>query len=69
MTVFFLFQVRSTFSVACNKKGQTLLSDLKEAATYSPTCDCSTIGVIGLNFSVRNGKRWNPNAITTQILN
>ena len=25
----------------------------------------STIGVIGLNFSVRDGKRWNPNAITT----
>ena len=25
----------------------------------------STIGVIGLNFSVRNGKRWNPGAITT----
>jgi len=21
--------------------------------------------VVGLNFSVRNGKRWNPNAITT----
>ena len=27
----------------------------------------STIGVVGLNFSVRNGKRWNPNAITTLI--
>ena len=26
---------------------------------------CSTIGAIGLNFSVRNGKRWIPNAITT----
>ena len=25
----------------------------------------STIGTIGLNFSVRNGKRWNPNVITT----
>ena len=37
----------------------------KEAATYSPTCDCSTIGVSGLNFSVRNGKRWDPTAITT----
>ena len=38
---------------------------LKEAATYSPTCDCSSIGVSGLNFSVRNGKRWDPTAITT----
>jgi hypothetical protein len=27
------------------------------AATYSPTCDRSTIGATGLNFSVRNGKR------------
>ena len=25
----------------------------------------STIGVIGLNCSVRNGKRWNPDAIAT----
>ena len=28
---------------------------------------CSTIGAIGLNFSVRNGKRWNPDALTTGI--
>ena len=27
--------------------------------------DCSTIGAGGLNFSVRNGKRWNPIAIVT----
>jgi hypothetical protein len=27
--------------------------------------NCSTIGAIGLNFSVRNGKRWNPDAIVT----
>ena len=26
---------------------------------------CSTIGADGLNFSVRNGKRWNPDTITT----
>ena len=25
----------------------------------------STIGTVGLNFSVRNGKRWIPNVITT----
>ena len=31
--------------------------------TYSPTNLCSTIGAVGLNFSVRDGKRWNPNAI------
>ena len=38
---------------------------LKKAATYSPALHCSTIGASGLNFSVRNGKRWNPTAITT----
>ena len=27
----------------------------------------STIGVVRFNFSVRNGKRWNPHAITTLI--
>ena len=37
----------------------------KKAATYSPALHCSTIGASGLNFSVRNGKRWNPTAITT----
>ena len=37
------------------KKGQTLRSDLEKAASYSPTTKCSTIGVNGLNFSVRNG--------------
>ena len=36
---------------------------LKTAATYSPALWCSTIGVPGLNFSVRNGKRWNPRAL------
>ena len=37
----------------------------KKAATYSPALHCSTIGAGGLNFSVRNGKRWDPAAITT----
>ena len=27
----------------------------------------STIGVAGFNFSVRNGKRWSPRAITTFV--
>src|SRR3712207_460000 len=40
-------------------------SNQKKAATYSPTLHCSTIGASRLNFSVRNGKRWNPAAITT----
>ena len=28
------------------------------ATTYFPTAFCSIIGATGLNFSVRNGKRW-----------
>ena len=36
----------------------------KAAATYSPA-GRSTIGADGLNFSVRNGKRWDLTAITT----
>ena len=50
---------------AKHKKSADCESALEEAATYSPTTKCSTIGVNGLNFSVRNGKRWNPIAITT----
>ncbi len=38
---------------------------LKKAATYSPTLQCSTIGAPGLNFSVRDGKRWDPGAVAT----
>ena len=36
---------------------------IRLAATYSPT-KRSTIGAVRFNFSVRNGKRWNPDAIT-----
>ena len=39
----------------------------KKAATYSPAGLRSTIGAPGLNFSVRDGKRWNPGAIATQV--
>ena len=36
------------------------------AATYSPEFAFSTIGAEGLNFSVRNGKRCIPAAMTAQ---
>ena len=45
--------------------GLILLSWWKKAVTYSPALHCSTIGASGLNFSVRNGKRWNPAAVAT----
>ena len=43
------------------------LNSPKLAATYSPK-SFSTIGAAELNFSVRNGKRWNLSTITTYIL-
>ena len=51
---------QSPFTIA----GERTLS-LKMAASYSPALHCSTIGASGLNFSVRNVKRWDPAAITT----
>ena len=50
----------------CIKKSRDskeFLDSVKVAMTYSPTNLCSTIGAVGLNFSVRDGKRWIPNAI------
>ena len=49
----------------CKKRESQFLGTLskKVAMTYSPTNVCSTIGAVGLNFSVRDGKRWDPNAI------
>ena len=53
------------------KKSPRLSSDnqglLKTAATYSPNWWVSTIGAGELNFSVRNGKRWDLTAVTTAI--
>ena len=37
----------------------------KRAVSYSPALHCSTIGAGGLNFSVRDGKRWSPAAVAT----
>ena len=48
------------------KKGEsTRLALLDSASTYSPTRGGSTIGADGLNFSVRDGKRWITVAIDT----
>ena len=49
-----------------NRLTETEDAHQKKAATYSPALHCSTIGDGGLNCSVRNGKRWDPAAITTQ---
>ncbi len=55
-------------SMLNRKKPQAIAGSgllIKTAASYSPALHCSTIGAGGLNFSVRNGKRWDPAAITT----
>ena len=62
-----LFKSGLDLAFLYNKKARSLQTWLKEAATYSPTTKCSTIGVSELNFSVRNGKRWDLAAITTLI--
>ena len=49
------------------RRDRTRVSDLssQKDGGYLLSLRTSTIGAIGLNFSVRNGKRWIPNAITT----
>ena len=46
-------------------KGSRRGTPKKGAATYSPALRRSTIGAGGLNFSVRDGKRWGTTAIAT----
>ena len=56
----------ATFPQTKKESPSFLLGDsLKKAATYSPALRCSTIGAPGLNFSVRDGKRWNTGAKAT----
>ncbi len=63
-------KVRNELSVkkAYTKKKPRVRYELRAFVKWRrPTLPrvCSTIGAVGLNFSVRNGKRWNPVAITT----
>ena len=62
-------QIKEIYTAKNNKKPLYQINDIEASALKRrlPTLPLlrSTIGVIGLNFSVRNGKRWNPNAIVT----
>ena len=61
-------RARSCWANTKKSSGSTLTRSLRRtAAAYSPTWWGSTIGDGGLNFSVRNGKRWFPAAIATAI--
>ncbi len=66
--------VKSTGHIVCSEGGQ------KKSRTTGCFCHPahrgggyllshfrSTIGVVRFNFSVRNGKRWNPHAIATLV--
>ena len=60
-----LVQLDYKIKKPCNARCLTRLNCKKKtAATYSPGIT-STIGAAGLNFSVRNGKRWDPCAKAT----
>ena len=48
-------------------RGDLGLSGLSRGGGYLLSHFRSTIGVVRFNFSVRNGKRWNPHAIATLV--
>ena len=55
-----------TGRMGINKKGCPFeTSSLIKVGDDLLSHNCSTIGAGGLNFSVRNGKRWDPAAIVT----
>ena len=49
------------------KGGPRVRTGTSTAAAYSPALTGSTIGDGGLNFSVRDGKRWDPASIAALI--
>ena len=63
---------REKLRAASTKEEGRLAGPSKEINRRRPTlpggCPPSTIGASGLNFSVRNGKRCNPDAITAEIV-
>ena len=64
---YFLSLLSSLYSPKITKPRQLVLSRLLLSGGCLLSHLRSTIGVTGLNFSVRNGKRWIPGAITTLI--
>ena len=57
--------VVSGVGIKTKKPGQLALLRLRLRGGYLLSHFRSTIGAVRLNFSVRNGKRWNPHTITT----
>ena len=71
------FLIYSNLFADKNRSSGMVIKRIRPAAMCSrPDCEGggyllshfrSTIGVAGFNFSVRNGKRWNPRAVTTLV--
>ena len=59
------FSINATFKDTKKPPIHFYIEGFKKNGSYLLSHKRSTIGVTRLNFSVRNGKRWNPCAIAT----
>ena len=59
----------TTFRLTAERSAIELLRNIgmRQRPTLPGRLQPSTIGVLRLNFCVRNGNRWNPQAITTAM--
>ena len=63
----FFKEIRKNLRDIYKKRERQIALSLSVGGGYLLSHFRSTIGVVRLNFSVRNGKRWNPHAITTLV--
>ena len=62
-----LIKVPISLTYGQKKRERQIALSLSVGGGYLLSHFRSTIGVVRLNFSVRNGKRWDPHAITTLV--
>ena len=60
-------EIRKNLRDIYKKRERQIALSLSVGGGYLLSHFRSTIGVVRLNFSVRNGKRWDPHAITTLV--
>ena len=63
----FFKEIRKNLRDIYKKRERQIVLSLSVGGGYLLSHFRSTIGVVRLNFSVRNGKRWDPHAITTLV--
>ena len=63
----FFKEIRKNLRDIYKKRERQIALSLSIGGGYLLSHFRSTIGVVRLNFSVRNGKRWDPHAITTLV--